>query len=122
MGRVRNKLVKSAARDIVCKYYNKLTYDFHTNKKIIDEIAIVPSKRVRNQIAGYVTHLMKRLNRGAVKGIVLKVQQEANERRLDYVPVQSAIQTDKILVDEATAGMLADIGFDAMPNLEVDKQ
>ena len=41
--------------------YQKLTDDFHLNKKIIDSVAIVPTKRLRNKIAGYTTHLMRRL-------------------------------------------------------------
>ena len=36
--------------------------------RICDEVAIMPSKRMRNKIAGYLTHLMKRLQRGPVRG------------------------------------------------------
>merc|ERR1711982_176897 len=61
MGRVRTKTVKKASKVIIEKYYTKLTLDFDTNKKIIEEIALIPSKPLRNKIAGFVTHLMKRL-------------------------------------------------------------
>ncbi|CAK5120136.1 unnamed protein product [Meloidogyne enterolobii] len=53
MGRVRTKTVKKASRVIIEKYYTRLTYDFHVNKRICEEIAVIPSKRMRNQIAGY---------------------------------------------------------------------
>ena len=35
---------------------------------------MIPSKRMRNKIAGFVTHLMKRIQRGPVRGISLKLQ------------------------------------------------
>ena len=50
-------------------------------------VAEVPSKRMRNKIAGFVTHLMKRIQKGPVRGISLKLQEEERERRLDFVPV-----------------------------------
>merc|ERR1712110_1299828 len=86
MGRVRTKTVKKAARLIIEKYYGKLSMDFQTNKKITEDVAIVQSKRMRNKIAGYVTHLMKRIQRGPVRGISLKLQEEERERRMDFEP------------------------------------
>merc|ERR1712083_608830 len=89
MGRVRTKTVKKAARVIVEKYYAKLTLDFQMNKKIAEEVASIPSKRIRNKIAGFTTHLMKRIQRGPVRGISLKLQEEERERRMEYVPDRS---------------------------------
>jgi small subunit ribosomal protein S17e len=51
-GRVRTKTVKRVAREIIEKYYTRLTLDFHTNKRICSDIADIPSKRLRNKIAG----------------------------------------------------------------------
>ena len=83
---VRTKTIKRHSRMIVEKYYSRLTLDFHTNKRVVDEVAITPSKRMRNKLAGFTTHLMKRIQIGPVRGISLKLQEEERERRMDYVP------------------------------------
>lgn len=54
-GRVRTKTVKKASRQIIERYYNRLTLDFHTNKRVAEEVAVIQSKRLRNKIAGFTT-------------------------------------------------------------------
>ena len=92
MGRVKNKTVKRAAREIIEKYYYKLTNDFDYNKLILGQVAEIPSKRLRNKVAGFITHLMSRIQRGPVRGISLKIQEEQRERLFDKPPKQSKIQ------------------------------
>ena len=56
----------------------RLTNDFHVNKRIIDNIAVIQTKRLRNKIAGFTTHLMKRILKGPVRGISLRLQEEVS--------------------------------------------
>jgi len=117
MGRVRTKTVKGAARVIIEKYYSKLTLDFQINKKIAEEVATIPSKRLRNKIAGFTTHLMKRIQRGPVRGISLKLQEEERERRMEYVPDRSEVDIDTIQIDPDTRDMLRELDMDKLPNI-----
>jgi small subunit ribosomal protein S17e len=87
---------------LIEKYYPRLTLDFQTNKKICDEVAIIASKRLRNKIAGFTTHLMKRISRGPVRGISFKLQEEERERKDNYVPEFSALDTSAIEIDPDT--------------------
>ncbi|KAG0152562.1 hypothetical protein CROQUDRAFT_650008 [Cronartium quercuum f. sp. fusiforme G11] len=117
MGRVRTKTVKRASRVIIEKYYPRLVTDFHVNKRVCDEVAIIPSKRLRNKIAGFTTHLMKRIQLGPVRGISFKLQEEERERKDNYVPEVSALDTTAtgLDVDPDTKDMLRTMGFDKLP-------
>ncbi|CAM8964791.1 unnamed protein product [Rhodiola kirilowii] len=118
MGRVRTKTVKKSSRIVIERYYSRMTLDFHTNKKVLEEVSIIASKRLRNKIAGFSTHLMKRLQKGgSVRGISLKLQEEERERRMDFVPERSAIEVDEIKVDKETIDMLAALGMSDLPGV-----
>ena len=109
MGNVRNKTVKRASRQVVEKYFAKLGTDYYTNKRMVLDVTIATSKKLKNKIAGYTTHLMKRLARGPVRGISLKLQEEERERRMDFVPEVSWVNQkihDGIEVDKQTMRML----------------
>lgn len=117
MGRVRTKTTKRAAKQLIEKYYGKLTKDFHINKKILSEVSVTPTKRIRNKIAGFATHLMKRIEKGPVRGISLKLQEEERERRLDTVPLKSQIDIEEVRIDADTREMLRKVGLHTISRL-----
>ena len=63
---------------------------------------------------------MKRIQRGPVRGISLKLQEEERERRMDFVPEVSAIRTTSISVDPTTSELLAELGLKDLPNVNVN--
>ena len=59
MGRVKTKLVKRNAIELVDKNREKFNNNFDDNKKVVMELAEVNSKKLRNVMAGYITRLMR---------------------------------------------------------------
>ena len=74
---------------------------------------------MRNKIAGYVTHLMRRLERGPVRGISFKLQEEEREKRDNWMPKVSQLDQPTIQVDAETKAMLESIGLDKMEGVTV---
>ena len=89
-----------------------MSLDFHYNKRVLDDVAIIPTKRIRNKIAGYATHLMKRIQKGPVRGISLKLQEEERERRMESAPDPAEFAENTIQLDEETKEMLNTLGLD----------
>jgi small subunit ribosomal protein S17e len=59
MGKVRTSLVKRTARKLLEMYPDLFTRDFEHNKRVVSQLVEVESKKLRNQIAGYLTRLVK---------------------------------------------------------------
>jgi small subunit ribosomal protein S17e len=52
--------IKRISAELLEKYPDKFGLDFNANKKVISEVAIIRSKVLRNELAGYITsHLRK---------------------------------------------------------------
>ena len=59
MGKIRTAVVKRTARRLLEMYPDTFTDSFEENKKLVSQLIAVESKKLRNQIAGYITHLIK---------------------------------------------------------------
>jgi len=62
---------------------------------------------------------MKRIQKGPVRGISLKLQEEERERKDNYVPDVSAVDVDVIEIDHDTKAMLRKMDFNNLPGIQV---
>lgn len=106
MGKVRGKSVKRASRTIVETYFSRVNKDFENNLSVVRDVTITQNKKIRNQIAGYVTHLYNRIQKGIVKGIYIKSHEAEKERKESFIPNIGVMDTEKIMVDPVTHSMI----------------
>jgi len=60
MGKIKSALVKRTARKLLKEEESIFSEDFEHNKKILGNN--MPSKKVRNKMAGYIARLQKQKN------------------------------------------------------------
>lgn len=59
MGRIKTKLVKRVTHELVEEYGEHIKDNFEENKLVVAKYTNVPSKKMRDVIAGYATRLKK---------------------------------------------------------------
>jgi small subunit ribosomal protein S17e len=56
LGNVRTEQIKRIAKELVRRFPDKFSNNFENNKRAVDTLTRGTTTKVRNQIAGYVTH------------------------------------------------------------------
>jgi len=59
MGRILHGKFRRIADEILRKYGEFFTTDYFKNRKILEVVVDLPSERLRNMIAGYITRKIK---------------------------------------------------------------
>jgi small subunit ribosomal protein S17e len=70
MGRIKTDMVKRVTRKLMERSPERYSTDFEKNKKAVSEGAHLPSKKIRNTVAGYITRMVKMKNKPRSRRIV----------------------------------------------------
>ena len=80
---------------ILDDYKDQFGGSFDDNKKILNDIATIRSKSLKNKIAGYITKLIK----NEIRNIAEKENQESDQKTT--VDIEVPVDTDKIESSES---------------------
>ena len=74
--------IKRISTELLEKYPDKFGLDFDTNKHVISEIAIIRSKVLRNELAGYITAYLRKQaaqEKASMASAVEETEEQADE-------------------------------------------
>jgi small subunit ribosomal protein S17e len=75
--------IKRLSYDVLGDHKSKFGEDFVDNKKILDQVAVIRSKELKNEIAGYITKLVKKEIREAKSKQSQTVSSKTEEYLID---------------------------------------
>lgn len=60
MGRIKTTQIKRNTKKLIKLYGSRIGTNFEENKKVVAETTEIPSKKLRNIVAGYATRLARK--------------------------------------------------------------
>jgi len=79
VGQVKTLYVKHLAKTLVEKYPGRFTDKFEKNKEELNKIIKLESKKIRNEVAGYILDVIKRQSKP--KGMEMTFRPKEDKRR-----------------------------------------
>ena len=95
MGRVDR--IKRLSYEVLDKHKSKFNDSFTDNKKLLDQVAIIRSKGLKNEVAGYITKFIKNEKREEE----MKLSQAAAAKE-EEAPIEEIIEEQEVEESEET--------------------
>ena len=87
---------------VLQRHKDKFTTDFAENKKLLDQLAVVRSKGLKNEMAGYITKFVKRENDSkALKEEEVEEEVEEVEAETEQEAAEEESIPQEIVVENA---------------------
>jgi small subunit ribosomal protein S17e len=88
--------IKRLSYEVLDKHQSKFGEDFADNKKILDQISIIRSKGLKNEIAGYITKYVKK----QIRDEKAKQAQRESTQTETVTPMEQPVQEDDFVADD----------------------
>ena len=102
--------IKRLSYEVLEGHKLKFGEDFADNKKALDLIAIVRSKGLKNEIAGYITKFIKKENR----------EEKAKQSQIESSKIENYTLEEKIS-DDATQEQVIEISSDSETSEDIEE-
>jgi small subunit ribosomal protein S17e len=98
--------IKRLSFEVLDKHKSKFGEDFTENKKSLDEVAIVRSKGLKNEVAGYITRFIKKEKRE------LEIKQSKTDKlNAESDPIEETIEIETKPAQESEENVI-EVGVD----------
>lgn len=61
LGKVRTEHIKRLAKELIRRFPNNFSNDYKSNKQAVNRLIQGATPKVRNKVAGYITHVFARI-------------------------------------------------------------
>ena len=66
MGAIKTSEIKNLAEDLIREHGDRFSDNFTENKKVLNEIKPIKSKKIRNSVAGYIASRMQQIQKSGI--------------------------------------------------------
>jgi len=81
LGQIKTLHIKNLAKTLLEKYPDKFTNDYEKNKELMKKMVEMESKTIRNEVAGYIVHLIEKKEHPVGFEAIPKVKDERRRPR-----------------------------------------
>ena len=92
--------IKRLSNEVLNEYSERFGTDFSTNKQTLNEITVIRSKGLKNEIAGYITKMLQRQAKFEErKQMIIENEKKSQERKKSRSKKQEIESTEEVEVE-----------------------
>ncbi len=116
--------IKRLSNEVLNEYSERFGTDFSTNKQTLNEITVIRSKGLKNEIAGYITKMLQRQAKFEErKQMIIENEKKSQERKKSRSKKQETEVTEEV---ESEVESAEEVEVDSEPEstgeVEVDSE